>query len=183
MEAAPRCRKAAPKRVEPAPVFMEPAVLQRPALAGPKAGPCRGREPTPAPPPAPTSHSGCLQGGLSPGRKPSKSAVGVWGGGAWGGRAQLPSEKAGSNKQDLSAHSFVPTRPAQAVPQPSPDTGKLGFPLRPSPEPGNARKAGTLRSGRALGCRTGRDRSAPCAPAGWRAGRWQRGEQRGTWQP
>lgn len=132
-------------------------MLQRPALAGPKAGPCRGREPTPAPPPAPTSHSGCLQGGLSPGRKPSKSAVGVWGGGAWGGRAQLPSEKAGSNKQDLSAHSFVPTRPAQAVPQPSPDTGKLGFPLRPSPEPGNARKAGTLRSGRALGCRTGRD--------------------------
>lgn len=179
MEPAPRCKKAAPNRTEPAPVFVEPApareepsLLQRPACAGPRAGPCRGGEPSPAQPPAPpapTSHQPRRQRvslrGLSPRavrQKAQQICSGRLGGGAWGDRAQLPSEKAGSNKQDLSGHSFVPTWPAQAVQQPSPDTGKLGFPLRPSPAPGNARKAGTLRSGRALGPRASRD-PLPCA--------------------
>lgn len=77
---------------------------------------------------------------------------------------QVPSEKAGSNKQDLSGHSFVPTWLAQAVQQPFPDTRDSGSPSRPSPAPGNARRPEGLGSATAPGSGPCLTSVSPCVP-------------------
>ena len=64
---------------------------------------------------------------------------------------QVPSEKPGTNKQDLSGHSFVPTWPAQAVQQPFPDTWDSGSPPQPNPAPPRARRPEALGSAAAPG--------------------------------